>query len=162
TMLLKGNAGAMDDRRMKTWRSRERPRIRLGSGGRCVGQVRPIVLDSFFRARRLGWTESPRQDDRTRDPAPDRDALVRALRSQPGGSDTWLRTQRREATSTKQSGECRAVMSYRSVREPAAFERANCMKVLSSYTLRVRDPRRGKPHGARPTGGEGHASQRMD
>jgi hypothetical protein len=27
-------------------------------------------------------------------------------------------------------------MSYRSVREPAAFERANYMKVLSSYALR--------------------------
>jgi dihydroorotate dehydrogenase (fumarate) len=30
-------------------------------------------------------------------------------------------------------------MSYRSVREPAAFERANYMKVLSSYVLRARD-----------------------
>jgi dihydroorotate dehydrogenase (fumarate) len=29
-------------------------------------------------------------------------------------------------------------MSYRSVREPAAFERANYMKVLSSYALRTR------------------------
>jgi dihydroorotate dehydrogenase (fumarate) len=28
-------------------------------------------------------------------------------------------------------------MSYRSVREPAAFERANYMKVLSSYALRT-------------------------
>jgi dihydroorotate dehydrogenase (fumarate) len=28
-------------------------------------------------------------------------------------------------------------MSYRSVREPAAFERANYMKVLSSYSLRT-------------------------
>jgi hypothetical protein len=27
-------------------------------------------------------------------------------------------------------------MSYRSVAEPAAFERANYMKVLSSYALR--------------------------
>ena len=27
-------------------------------------------------------------------------------------------------------------MSYRSVRDPSAFERANYMKVLSSYTLR--------------------------
>jgi dihydroorotate dehydrogenase (fumarate) len=27
-------------------------------------------------------------------------------------------------------------MSYRSVREPSAFERANYMKVLSSYVLR--------------------------
>jgi dihydroorotate dehydrogenase (fumarate) len=31
-------------------------------------------------------------------------------------------------------------MSYRSVREPAAFERANYMKVLSSYTLRNPGP----------------------
>jgi dihydroorotate dehydrogenase (fumarate) len=28
-------------------------------------------------------------------------------------------------------------MSYRSVRDPAAFERANYMKVLSSYALRT-------------------------
>jgi hypothetical protein len=28
-------------------------------------------------------------------------------------------------------------MSYRSVRDPAAFERANYMKVLSSYVLRT-------------------------
>ena len=31
-------------------------------------------------------------------------------------------------------------MSFRSVREPAAFERANYMKVLSSYALRAADP----------------------
>jgi dihydroorotate dehydrogenase (fumarate) len=31
-------------------------------------------------------------------------------------------------------------MSYRSVREPAAFERANYMKVLSSYALRAQEP----------------------
>jgi dihydroorotate dehydrogenase (fumarate) len=30
----------------------------------------------------------------------------------------------------------RGSMSYRSVAEPAAFERANYMKVLSSYALR--------------------------
>ena len=35
-------------------------------------------------------------------------------------------------------------MSYRSVREPAAFERANYMKVLSSYALRT-GPRPGHP-----------------
>jgi dihydroorotate dehydrogenase (fumarate) len=35
-------------------------------------------------------------------------------------------------------------MSYRSVREPAAFERANYMKVLSSYSLRT-GPRPGHP-----------------
>jgi dihydroorotate dehydrogenase (fumarate) len=32
-------------------------------------------------------------------------------------------------------------MSYRSVAEPAAFERANYMKVLSSYALRTAPPR---------------------
>jgi len=31
-------------------------------------------------------------------------------------------------------------MSYRSVREPSAFERANYMKVLSSYVLRAPRP----------------------
>jgi dihydroorotate dehydrogenase (fumarate) len=31
-------------------------------------------------------------------------------------------------------------MSYRSVRDPAAFERANYMKVLSSYALRQLPP----------------------
>jgi len=33
-------------------------------------------------------------------------------------------------------------MSYRSVAEPAAFERANYMKVLSSYALRMAAPPR--------------------
>ena len=33
-------------------------------------------------------------------------------------------------------------MSYRSVAEPAAFERANYMKVLSSYALRMAVPPR--------------------
>jgi dihydroorotate dehydrogenase (fumarate) len=33
-------------------------------------------------------------------------------------------------------------MSYRSVAEPAAFERANYMKVLSSYALRMGVPPR--------------------
>jgi dihydroorotate dehydrogenase (fumarate) len=34
--------------------------------------------------------------------------------------------------------EMQGSMSYRSVAEPAAFERANYMKVLSSYALRRR------------------------
>ena len=33
--------------------------------------------------------------------------------------------------------EMQGSMSYRSVAEPAAFERANYMKVLSSYSLRT-------------------------
>jgi len=41
-------------------------------------------------------------------------------------------------------GEMQGSMSYQSVAEPAAFERANYMKVLSSYALRTAGPPRSK------------------
>ena len=41
--------------------------------------------------------------------------------------------------------EMQGSMSYRSVAEPAAFERANYMKVLSSYALRTPPQRRSRP-----------------
>jgi dihydroorotate dehydrogenase (fumarate) len=42
--------------------------------------------------------------------------------------------------------EMQGSMSYRAVEEPAAFERANYMKVLSSYALRGAPPRRSPSH----------------
>jgi dihydroorotate dehydrogenase (fumarate) len=45
---------------------------------------------------------------------------------------TWMETHEYESIRQMQGS-----MSYRSVREPSAFERANYMKVLSSYVLRA-------------------------
>jgi dihydroorotate dehydrogenase (fumarate) len=45
---------------------------------------------------------------------------------------TWMETHEYESIRQMQGS-----MSYRSVREPEAFERANYMKVLSSYVLRA-------------------------
>jgi dihydroorotate dehydrogenase (fumarate) len=47
----------------------------------------------------------------------------------------WLETHEYESIRQMQGS-----MSYRSVREPAAYERANYMKVLSSYALRMERP----------------------
>jgi dihydroorotate dehydrogenase (fumarate) len=44
----------------------------------------------------------------------------------------WMRAHEYESIRQMQGS-----MSYRSVRDPAAFERANYMKVLSSYALRT-------------------------
>ena len=41
-----------------------------------------------------------------------------------------------KSTSTNPSSRCSGSMSAQSVAQPAAFERANYMRVLSSYTLR--------------------------
>ena len=57
-----------------------------------------------------------------------------------GAESTWWRGWRR--TSTHRSAQMQGSMSYRSVAEPAAFERANYMKVLSSYALRTAVPPR--------------------
>jgi len=48
---------------------------------------------------------------------------------------TWMETHEYESIRQMQGS-----MSYRSVREPSAFERANYMKVLSSYVLRAPRP----------------------
>jgi dihydroorotate dehydrogenase (fumarate) len=45
-----------------------------------------------------------------------------------------------EAHEYESIGQMQGSMSYRSVREPAAFERGNYMKVLSSYALRKPGP----------------------
>ena len=45
----------------------------------------------------------------------------------------WMEAQEYESIRQMQGS-----MSYRSVRDPAAFERANYMKVLSSHALRAR------------------------
>jgi dihydroorotate dehydrogenase (fumarate) len=47
----------------------------------------------------------------------------------------WMESHEYESITQMQGS-----MSYRSVREPTAFERANYMKVLSSYTLRHQGP----------------------
>jgi dihydroorotate dehydrogenase (fumarate) len=49
--------------------------------------------------------------------------------------DAWMEAREYESIRQMQGS-----MSYRAVREPAAFERANYMKVLSSYALRARRP----------------------
>ena len=49
------------------------------------GKYAPSPLDRYSGPGDWGWTESSHHDDRTRDPTPDVDALVRALRSQLGG-----------------------------------------------------------------------------
>jgi dihydroorotate dehydrogenase (fumarate) len=52
----------------------------------------------------------------------------------------WMETHEYESITQMQGS-----MSYRSVVEPAAFERANYMKVLSSYTLRTMPRQRSRP-----------------
>jgi len=42
-------------------------------------------------------------------------------------------------------GQMQGSMSYRSVVEPAAFERANYMKALSSYALKTPPRQRSRP-----------------
>ena len=53
------------------------------------------------------------------------------LRTLPASLVAWM--EEHEYTSIRQM---QGSMSYRSVANPAAFERANYMKVLSSYTLK--------------------------
>jgi dihydroorotate dehydrogenase (fumarate) len=53
------------------------------------------------------------------------------LKGLPAGLVAWM--EEHEYTSIRQM---QGSMSYRSVANPAAFERANYMKVLSSYTLK--------------------------
>jgi len=54
------------------------------------------------------------------------------LRTVRDGLVDWMTSHEYESIRQMQGS-----MSYRSVREPAAFERSNYMKVLSSYALRA-------------------------